>query len=343
MKKSLSLLLIVSLILIFFFGLTNYVFAPEEAAPGADITVSLLVPDSFGDKSFADSAKSGIEKLKTDYGIKTNYIECKGENYKQAMSDTSKVSDYVVCVGWEFWEIESVCNENFGTNYIWVDNEATQINSNLISLTYAQNEGSYLVGYVAGKMTETGNVGFVGYKDNDTINDFLVGFKQGVKKANVDVSVYAEYGEGMDDPDTGKALTEKLFNEHGVDIVFQAAGGMGEGVFKACKELGIRAIGVDEDQRISYPEYADVIICSMEKKVGDSIYNVIKTGIDDGFFDGGAVNKGSLADSLVGVAYGDKKQTSPVSEDIKMDIQGLTEQIISGEIDVNTTMEKEEI
>ena len=56
-------------------------------------------------------------------------------------------------------------------------------------------------------MTETGKVGFVGYKDNDTINDFLVGFKQGVKKANVDVSVYAEYGDGMDNPETGKALT----------------------------------------------------------------------------------------------------------------------------------------
>ena len=82
MKKSISLLLMLALILSVFalVGCGN-----EGGTEGDELTVCVVVPTGFGDKSFNDSAKEGAERLKADLGVTVKYIECKNENHKQQM------------------------------------------------------------------------------------------------------------------------------------------------------------------------------------------------------------------------------------------------------------------
>ena len=82
-------------------------------------------------------------------------------------------------MGWECYEIEEVAPEYPDTKFIFVDNPVETIADipNLLCITYAQNEGSFLAGYIAAQMSKTGVVGAVGGDDGDVIGDFLVGYR----------------------------------------------------------------------------------------------------------------------------------------------------------------------
>ncbi|MCI7619413.1 MAG: BMP family ABC transporter substrate-binding protein [Firmicutes bacterium] len=338
MKKSISLLLVLALILSAF-SLVGC--GSEDGAEGEGLSVCLVVPTGFGDKSFNDSAKEGVDKLKADLGVNVSYIECKSESYKQQMMNAADTADIVIPVGWEFWEITEVAPEYPDTKFIWIDNVADGIENipNLLCVTYAQNEGSFLAGYIAATMSNTGVVGAVGGADADVVNDFFVGYKQGAEYANPDVKFVKRYvpGEdGYENPAGGKECAQALHDE-GADVIFQVAGNSGNGVFEAAQEGGFYVIGVDMDQKISASTFDDVIICSMVKKVGDSIFEAVRKYIEDESWEGGRVWVADMATGYIGIAYGDENSTQQVPDELKADVEDLSQKIVSGEIEVETT------
>ena len=210
MKKTISLLLVFAMILSAF-ALTG---CSKDNGEGEELTVSIVVSSAFGDKSFNDSAKEGADKLAQDYGVKIKTIECQEENFKQYMVQAAEESDIVVPVGWQFYEIPEVAKEYPDTKFIWVDNEAEGIADlpNVLCITYAQNEGSFLAGYIAAKMSQSGVVGAVGGEQNTTIDDFIVGYKQGALYANPDIKVVTNYANTYEDPAKGKECALALHN-----------------------------------------------------------------------------------------------------------------------------------
>ena len=184
-------------------------------------------------------------------------------------------------------------------------------------------------------MTETGIIGAMGGQDQDTINDFIVGYKQGALYANPEVQVEVIYSNDYDDPAIGKECALTL-NEKGADVVFQIASKCGDGVFEAAKEKGFYAIGVDSDQKYIDPE---VIICSMCKEVGDSIYDAVKQYMEKGDDCGlwGTTWVADMATGYVGIGYGEEGATQQVSDEIKLEVEGLAKMIVDGEIEVETT------
>ena len=206
------------------------------------------------------------------------------------------------------------------------------VGDNLLSITYAQNEGSFLVGYIAGKLTTTGKIGAVGGEDSETINDFIVGYAAGAKYANPDVQVRTQYADTYDDPARGKELALALY-DGGCDIVFQVASRTGEGVFEAAAERGLLAIGVDSDQKYINP---DVIICSMIKQVGLSIEQTVSALLADGTWNGGEIWVADMSTGLVDAVYGDDTMTQQVSDELKAEVEQIKADIIDGKIEVPT-------
>lgn len=340
MKKSITLLLVLALILTVF-ALVGC--GGDDGAEGEELSVCLVVPSSFGDKSFNDSAKEGVENLKADFGVNVSYIECKGENFKQYMMQAAESADVVVPVGWQFYEVAQVAPEYPDTKFVWIDNVADGVESipNLLCITYAQNEGSFLAGYIAATMSNTGVVGAVGGEDSNVINDFFVGYEQGAEYANPDIKFVKNYvpgDNGFEDPAGGKECAQAL-HDKGADVIFQVAGNSGNGVFEAAKEGGFYAFGVDMDQKISAPEFDDVIIGSMVKEVGDSIYDAIKKYIEEESFEGGRNWVADMATGYIAIAYGDENSTQQVSDELKKEADELAQKIIAGEIEVKTTRE----
>ena len=331
-RKMIALLLSVVLALSLLAGCASGAPAKEETA--SDLTVALVVAGTFGDRSFYDSSKAGCDRLAAE-GIQVKTIECKNENHTQQIYNAADAADVIVLVGWEFYDVETVAPEYPDKRFIWIDNATSAPVDNVLNITYAQNEGSFLAGYIAAKISKTGVIGAMGGADDATINDFIVGYKQGALYANPDVTVEVIYSNSYDDPAIGKECALTL-NEKGADVVFQIASKCGDGVFEAAKEKGFYAIGVDSDQKYIDPE---VIVCSMCKEVGASIYDAVMQyvakGDDCGLW--GTTWIADMATGYVGIGYGEEGAVQQVPDAVKAEVEDLAKKIVSGEIKVDTT------
>lgn len=317
-------------------GLTDQPEATAQAAQPESLKVALVLAGGLGDRSFYDSANEGLEMLKSQYGVEGKVLECKEDDsqIKEQMLAAAQWADVIVPVGWQMGDaLASTAPEFPDKKFIYVDEGVDGVD-NILNIKYKQNEGSFLVGYIAGKMSASGKVGAVGGADSDVINDFLTGYREGVLYANPNATVEVRYTEDYEDPAKGKEAALALY-DMGSDIVFAVAGKTGEGVFAAGKEQGKFAIGVDSDQKYIDP---DVIICSMMKKVGQSLYDAI-----GGMIDGSKPYQGNqtiyvgFGEDCIGVGYGDANMTQQVSEELKAEVEELKGKIISGEIVVGTT------
>ena len=334
MKKLIAFLLTFAMIACFFAGCGE---KPAEGGEESGLTLALVVAGNFGDRSFYDSSNAGATRLEAE-GVTVKRIECGNEKHTEQIYNAADAADIVVLVGWEFYDVEAVATEYPDKKFIWIDNATSAPVANILNITYAQNEGSFLAGYVAAKLSQTGVIGAVGGADDDTINDFIVGYKQGAAYANPDIQVEVLYAGGnYDDPVLGKDLALAL-NDKNADVVFQIASKTGDGVFEAAKEENFYAIGVDSDQKHIAPE---VIICSMCKQVGNSIYDAVmqymEKGDDCGLF--GTTWVADMATGYVGLAYGEEGAEQQVSDELKAEVADLAQKIVSGEIVVPSTLQ----
>lgn len=305
-----------------------------EGAGGGDKTVvTVVVADGFGDRSFYDSAKEGLDRLSRDCAVEPKTIECQGENFEQQIRNAADQSQIVVPVGYQFDMVAQVAKDYPDVKFIWCDNESAEKPENLLCITYAQNEGAFLAGYIAAKTSKSGVVGAVGGEDNPTINDFLVGYKQGVEYAGEDVQTITNYTNSYTAPDKGKECAAAL-NNKGADIIFAVAGNAGSGVFEAAAENSFYAIGVDTDQKYIDPER---IICSIVKNVGDSIYDVIRDFVENGTWEGGRTWNAGMSTGYIDIGYGQEDDPQQVSDQVKKEVEALKQDIIDGKIQVETT------
>lgn len=313
--------------------------APTANAPADSdaLKVAVVVAGKFGDRSFYDSSKEGLDKLVADFGVEPITIECNNENHDIQMKNAAENADVVVCVGWEFYNVETIAPDYPEVKWIWIDNATSAPVENVLNITYAQNEGSFLAGYIAAAVSESGTVGAVGGEDADTINDFIVGFEQGAKyygtENGKDITCVKNYSNTYDDPAVGKDCAIAL-NDQGADVIFQIASACGDGVFEAAKERGFYAIGVDSDQKYIDPE---VIICSMKKEVGNSIYDAVSALIGGDSSKWGTTWIADMSTGYVGIGYGDDSMTQQVPDDVKAAVEELAAKVVSGEIAVDTT------
>ena len=218
---------------------------------------------------------------------------------------------------------------------------------NVASLLFREHEGSFLVGMIAGSISKTNKVGFVGGMDIPLIHRFETGYAEGARYANPKVEVYKNYVGVTDgawnNPGKGKELAKAQI-ERGADIIFQAAGNSGLGVFDAAEEesnvddrsgAGIKyAIGVDSNQNWVKPGF---ILTSMVKRVDVAVYNTVKELIE-GRFNGGIHLFGLNND---GVGYSlDQYNEKAIPPAVLEAVERARQDIIAGRIKVTDAMAK---
>ena len=334
MRRFFALLLTAVLALSLLAGCTkSQEDAQQQTGTSSDVSMAVVVAGTFGDRSFYDSSKEGADRLAKDLGVQVKTIECNNVDHTQQIRNAADAAEIVVLVGWEFYDVETVAPEYPDVPFIWGDNATSAPVANGRTLTYAQNEGSFLAGYIAAKMSQTGVVGAVGGEDTDTINDFIVGYTQGAQYANSSIQVETVYANTYDDPAVGKECALTL-HEKKADVVFQIASKTGDGVFQAAQEKGFYAIGVDSDQKYIAD---DVIICSMMKQVGNSIYEAVSDYISGDTSKWGTTWVADMATGFIGIGYGEAGATQQVPDSLKSEVEELAKKIVSGEIQVETT------
>ncbi len=321
----------------------------------SEIMIGLATDEGgLNDKSFNQSADEGVKKAVEEFGVEYKPIESKKkEDYEpnlQALVDAG--SDLTFAIGFQLDKAtESAAKNNPESKFAIIDAKVDA--PNVTSITFKEEEGSFLMGVIAGKMTKTNQVGFIGGKDFDTIQKFESGFVAGVKAVNPEAGKLLEspdgkkagknvkYADSFDDTNKGYELAKALYDS-GCDVIYHSAGGVGIGMFKATQELKdagkeVWAIGVDKDQAAEkdLQKYANVILSSMIKRVDVATYDATKAVVNNEF-KAGHIELG-LKDGAVGIAETTEKNTPKEVIDLAKDYE---QKIIKGEIKAPATREE---
>ncbi|MBO8125694.1 MAG: BMP family ABC transporter substrate-binding protein [Firmicutes bacterium] len=283
----------------------------------------------LGDGSFNDAAYRGMVRAQKELGVEATYVESHSmDDYEPNVRMLAEQGyDLIFGIGFMLTDaIDRVAQEYPDTKFGIIDSVVDQ--PNVVSVLFKENEGSFLQGVIAGMMTKTDVVGFVGGMESPVITRFEVGFVEGVKAVNPDAEILIGYTGKFDDPGKGKELALAQIAK-GADVIYHASGACGHGVIEAAKEKGVYAIGVDSDQSGEAPNH---VISSMLKRVDVAVFDGAKMLVE-GNFKPGVLNLG-LAESGVDTAW------SPgvnVPAEVKEKVADYAEKIISGEITVPAT------
>ena len=323
-----------------------------ESKEGAIKSVAFLA-GALGDKSFIDISYAGIKSAGEKLGLTYKAVEYGSDKSKMepALLDSAETYDMVIFSGNEFLEYLYKYPDDFpNTKFVAFDIEpGTEIKmANVFAITFRQCESDYLAGAFAMTLSDTKVVGFLGGMEAPVINDFLVGFIEGVQRVNANGKVALVYNGSYSDAPKAKEFCLMMVNQNKADVLHQVAGGAGLGVFQACQEAGIWGIGVDADQyeffKDEKPEIAAVIITSAEKRVNVAL----ETAITD-TYNGTATYYGTREDWGIEKGVADLAQNefyeANAPQACKDAVNAAREDVKSGKVKVTTGygMDQEEL
>ncbi|MBR4759743.1 MAG: BMP family ABC transporter substrate-binding protein [Lachnospiraceae bacterium] len=264
----------------------------EEPAGGdekAGVCIAMVTDEgTVQDASFNQGVWEGLQSFSKSSGAQVTYIE--SEKHEDLPENFQKLTDsgygLVWGVGYNCAQPLLECaGKNPATQYAIVDNAYDDPPENVTGVVFRSQESSFLTGYIAGAMTKTGKLGFVGGSQIASVDSFRYGFMGGAAYAaqvyGKQVDFLCDYTDSFEDPEKGKQIAKEEYAQ-GCDIVFHAAGGSGVGVIEAAKETGHFVIGVDRDQSYLAPEH---VLTSALKNVKVAVRSVsesfalgVKTG-----------------------------------------------------------------
>jgi basic membrane protein A len=300
-----------------------------------------------GDKSFNDSAFTGLEAAKQEQGDKIAARDVEpnpdGSNRKELLDSLADEGyGLIFGVGFLFSEdIAKSATESPDVTFAVIDgfdDLCTQPDKNLLCIGFKEEEGSFLVGAAAALKTKSNTVGFVGGLEGDLIKKFQAGYQAGVKyiadRDGKNIKVLVDYAgntpEAFRNPAKGKELALKQIGQ-GADVIYHASGGTGAGVIAAATEKKKYVIGVDSDQSLTAsPAEQKWILTSMLKRVDTAVQKSIALYVD-GSLKGGIQTFG-LKDG--GIDYAKNQFNTELLGDIPTTLDDLKQKIISGEITV---------
>lgn len=355
--RKLSFLLVLALVFLAAFT----AFAQDEP-----LRIVSVINGTLGDKSFFDSAQRGMDAIADEYDIETDTVELGIDpaNWEPGLLDVMSDTDsYDILIAGTFQMIDFMAANahNYPDKlFMFYDAPMPYDNAdvcvegcaNVYSMTYAQNQGSFLAGVYAAAVTMSGidgandapTIGAVGGQQIPVIDDFIVGYEQGACLVNPDTVSIVQYAGSWNDPARGKEITLAMY-EQGADIVFQIAGGTGVGVFEAAQEQGRYAIGVDSDQATivaeTDPDQAERILTSMMKNVDNSIFRAVTLHLDGELPYGSSESLG-IPEGGVGLAKNEFYDMA-TSEDIKAMVEAAEAAVVSGDIAVQTVFTSEDM
>ncbi len=324
MKKLLAMILALCMI----FALA----ACGDSGEGSDKIKIGMVTDTGGvnDKSFNQTSWEGLTALQAaDDRFEVKYLESKTDADYQTNINTfiDDGYDLIICVGYMLADATREAAEaNPDQKFAIIDDSSIDL-PNVACLMFAQEQASYLVGLVAGSVTESKTVGYVQGMVSDTMNLFGIGFIAGVLEVCPDATVLQYNANAFTDLAGGSTAAKNMIT-NGADVIYHAAGGTGVGVIEACKEEGIWAIGVDTDQSPLAPEN---VITSAMKRVDVACQDISKA-VAEGKFEAG-IHLYDLSNG--GVDLSDTRTYIP--EDVLALVEAAKADIIAGNKTVPTS------
>lgn len=330
--------------------------ADDPGASDKPLKVVYLCNGNLGDKGFNDSAASGMQLLADKMGAEVKTIEMGRDetSYEGNYLDVSEQDwDMIVSGTWSVKELaQDIAAEFPDKNYLIFDVSVDRdvvTEGNMMGVNYYSNQAAFLSGVLAAKMLDSGDakidpskkiLGFVGSMDTSNINDFLVGYLEGIQYVDPEIKVVTSYVGSFEDVSKCMEMTTQLYNQ-GAQVVYAPASQSILGAVTAAQKSDKYLIACDQDiyaeLKDSDPELAANVISSSLKNVGESIYTSVK-GWSEGTMSLDQDYILGLDSGAVGLAK-NENYTKLVPEDIQKFIDETEQKVISGDITVGTAFD----
>jgi len=341
---------LVSLLLVALCLSTIFTSACNRQTYGADDKSKIHVGIVFDiggkdDRSFNAAAWQGVKRAAQDFPIVLRDIEPGNPTSIEPAMRAFAERGYDLIIGVGFAQapiMEQVAKEYPNIHFAIVDGVSEL--PNVASLVFKEHEGSYLVGLLAAKTSQTGTIGFVGGMDIPLIHRFETGYEEGARAVNPKIRVIQNYVGVTDgawnNPGKGKELALAQIGK-GADVIFTAAGNSGLGAFDAVEQQGKQngkathfVIGVDSNQNMVKPGF---VLTSMVKRVDNAVYSIVQDVVN-GKFQAGFHVYGLDKD---GVGYAmDENNRDLISPEAIQEAEAAKKKIIAGQIKVTDAMAK---
>jgi len=295
------------------------------------------------DRSFNAAAWQGVQRASKDLPIVLRDIEPGTPNAIEPAMRAFAERNFDLIIGVGFAQapiMEHVAKDYPNINFAIIDGVSDL--PNVASLVFKEQEGSYLVGMLAAKTSQTGTIGFLGGMDIGLIHRFEKGYEEGAKAVNPNIHVIQNYvgvtDSAWNNPGKGKELSLSQIGK-GADVIFTAAGNSGLGAFDAVEQQGKQngrathfVIGVDSNQNMVKPGF---VLTSMVKRVDNAVYNIVQEVFNHRFSPG--LHVFGLDKDGVGYAM-DENNQSLISPEAIQQVEEAKKKIIAGEIKVTDAM-----
>lgn len=309
---------------------TNSTIEPSANNNTSKIKIALLLPGSISDGGWNAGAYEGLMKLKAD-GAEVAYTESIPiANIEETFrSYAEKGYNLVIGHGFEFGEPALRVAKNFPDTKFFVSGKMppnVTLEKNVSFIDQKEYEGAYLAGSLAGLMTKSNKIGYVGGLEIPPQLANLAAFTKGVEAVNPKAKVLGVITGTFEDPAKGKEAASAQI-DNGADIICQTADSTGMGAIEAAKAKGIYVIGYGSDQ---FKQAPDLMLTSILVKMPDAIALQVKK-IKDGSF--GGLWKAGVADGIVDIAPYHNLE-SKIPDNVKQKVEQIKQDIITGKLKV---------
>lgn len=320
-------------------GAALVAFGSNAMAQATDVSVAAI--SGYFAQGFGISIVNGLNKARDELGVELKLVDTgnRALDYEEQFNNLARGGEYdlIFVMGWELTDALQKASEAYpDQRFVFIDGVLES--PNLIYANFAEEQGSFVVGALAGlladkgseilKMGDSKTIGFVGGRDIPVIRNFLGGYEQGAKHAAPDVTVTSVFAGTFDDPAKGSELAMALYGQ-GADIVYNVAGPTGEGVMQASAAADKYSIGVDIDQCGTAPGN---VLASMLKRGDIAVFTLIKDEVE-----GRKVQPGTRTFDLA--SGGVELLICPdvagnIPDDIKAKVEQIRADVVGGKIEI---------
>ena len=311
---------------------------PSTKTDTTPLRVTMIYPsDCVGSAAYCTAFHIGVMTAVEELGItltEANAMENDPVVTEMLLRDAAQNSDLVLTAGYQMGDVLARVALEFPDVKFAIFDVVLDI-PNVASVNYKSNEGSFLVGAIAALKSESNKIGYIGGVDVPLLQEFEAGYVAGIHAINPDAEVIVEYISedvtGFGQPEKAKELALAQY-ENGIDVIYTAAGGSGQGVLEAAQEQQKFIIWVDSNGNHLAP---GLVLTSMTKEIPTSVQRIIREATEGNFMAG--IRYFGLKDGDVTYAL-DEHNQALFSDDIIETVESLKAKVIAGEIEVPNTV-----
>jgi basic membrane protein A len=311
------------------------------AEPRSTLRIAVVTDALFSDEGWGESAMNAAKFIQSKYGFEVATEDNVSiANIESTLTKYAQSSyDLIIAHGVQWGDPALRVGEQYPNVRIVVFTGLVE-SKNVASIFPQQQQGSFLLGALAGMMTKTNVIGYVGGEEYPNVVNIFEGYKQGAKSVNPDIKIVGTYLNDWDNPAKGKEAATSIIRQN-ADVIFHVADTSGQGVIESAKENGVYALGAVQDQNSLAP---DTVLSSFVLDV-DKAYNQAVNSTLEGSLKGEIrkpgieTEKSAAGDGIVYIASFHDLD-SEVPESAKSKLQELTNSLLNGGIVVPERLEE---